>query len=182
MKLFKFFSIFLLLISSCLAAPANLAVQTEVITAEVLGVYFTPPSHATAAIVKAIEASEQEVLVQAYGFTHKGIAKALVSAHRRGVRVRVLLDQKSSITNGDVIKLLEHEQIGVRQDGKHAIAHNKVMVIDGATILTGSFNFTKAAESSNTENLLVIRDPALAQKYTDNWKLHLQHAEPYAGK
>ena len=67
-------------------------------------------------------------------------------------------------------------------DTRHAIAHNKVMVIDGATILTGSFNFTKAAESSNAENLLVIRDPALAQKYTDNWKLHLQHAEPYAGK
>jgi phosphatidylserine/phosphatidylglycerophosphate/cardiolipin synthase-like enzyme len=175
MKLFKFFSIFLLLISSCLAAPANLAAQTEVITAEVLGVYFTPPSHATAAIVKAIEASEQEVLVQAYGFTHKGIAKALVSAHRRGVRVRVLLDQKSSITNGDVIKLLEHEQIDVRQDGKHAIAHNKVMVIDDAVVITGSFNFTQSAANRNAENFLILKSVALAQRYKAVWQDHWAH-------
>ncbi len=176
MKLFKFFSISLLLISACLAAPANWAAQTEVITAEVLGVYFTPPSQATSAIVNAIEASEQEVLVQAYGFTHKGIAKALISAHQRGVRVLVLLDQKSLSTNGEVIKLLEHAQIAVRQDGMHAIAHNKVMVIDDAVVITGSFNFTHSAASRNAENFLILKSVALAQRYKAVWQDHWAHA------
>jgi len=51
-------------------------------------------------------------------------------------------------------------------DANHAIAHNKVMIIDGETVLTGSFNFTKAAQEKNAENLLIIRDAALAAQYT----------------
>ena len=53
------------------------------------------------------------------------------------------------------------------------------MVIDGETVITGSFNFTKAAEESNAENLLVIRDATLAKKYADNWQAHARHSEPY---
>jgi phosphatidylserine/phosphatidylglycerophosphate/cardiolipin synthase-like enzyme len=56
------------------------------------------------------------------------------------------------------------------------------MIIDDQTVLTGSFNFTKAAEEQNAENLLVIHDPQLAAKYAQNWKQHLQHSEPYAGR
>ena len=67
-------------------------------------------------------------------------------------------------------------------DSKHAIAHNKIMVIDGYEILTGSFNFTKAAEEKNAENLLVIQDAPLAAKYAENWRNHLMHSEAYAGR
>jgi phosphatidylserine/phosphatidylglycerophosphate/cardiolipin synthase-like enzyme len=55
------------------------------------------------------------------------------------------------------------------------------MIIDDDTILTGSFNFTKAAEQQNAENLLTIRDSTLAEQYTANWHKHLEHSEPYAG-
>ena len=65
-------------------------------------------------------------------------------------------------------------------DAKHAIAHNKVMVIDHRFVISGSFNFTKAAESSNAENLLIIDDPDLAKKYMDNWQHHFEHSEAYA--
>ena len=66
-------------------------------------------------------------------------------------------------------------------DDKHAIAHSKVMVIDSVTIITGSFNFTKAAEAKNAENLLVITDaPALVQAYEANIRTHAAHAHPYA--
>ena len=67
-------------------------------------------------------------------------------------------------------------------DSAHAIAHNKVMIIDGETVITGSFNFTKAAEDKNAENLLVIRDKPLAEKYTKNWLDHERHSEPYVVK
>ena len=53
------------------------------------------------------------------------------------------------------------------------------MILDDGIVLTGSFNFTKAAEENNAENLLVINDPVLAVKYIDNWRVHEQHAEPY---
>ena len=65
-------------------------------------------------------------------------------------------------------------------DDQHAIAHSKVMVIDSKTIITGSFNFTKAAEEKNAENLLVITDaPELVQAYEANIRLHADHAHPY---
>ena len=67
-------------------------------------------------------------------------------------------------------------------DANHAIAHNKVIVIDGETVLTGSFNFTKAAQDKNAENLLIIRDQALAAQYTQNWQVHAQHSQPYVGR
>jgi phosphatidylserine/phosphatidylglycerophosphate/cardiolipin synthase-like enzyme len=75
-----------------------------------------------------------------------------------------------------------HAGIRTLIDGKHPIAHNKIMVIDGQTVITGSFNFTKAAEEGNAENLLVIRDATLAAKYTENWNVHSAHSDPYAGK
>ena len=73
-------------------------------------------------------------------------------------------------------------------DAAHAIAHNKITiidiidVIDGETVITESFNFTKAAQENNAENLLIIRDPALAAQYTQNWQAHAQHSHPYVGQ
>jgi phosphatidylserine/phosphatidylglycerophosphate/cardiolipin synthase-like enzyme len=144
-------------------------------TAEVLGVYFTPPANAVAAIVRAIDDSEREVLVQAYGFTHNAIAQALIRAHQRGVEVRVLLDRKSQSSNRYVMEVLSDAQIELRQDGKHAIAHNKVMVIDRTIVITGSFNFTNSASTRNAENFLVLRSADLAEKYSQQWQHHWAH-------
>lgn len=144
-------------------------------TVEVLGVYFTPPADVAVAIVKAIDASEREVLVQAYGFTHNAIAQALVRAHARGVKVRVLLDKKSQTSNRFVITVLQDADIAVRQDGKHAIAHNKVMVIDQDVVITGSFNFTNSAATRNAENFLILKSPDLAQQYRLQWHSHWAH-------
>ena len=77
---------------------------------------------------------------------------------------------------------MAHAGIPTFIDSKHAIAHNKVMLIDDREVLSGSFNFTKAAEESNAENLLVIDDSALAAKYLANWQEHLKHSEAYRGK
>jgi len=72
--------------------------------------------------------------------------------------------------------------IPVKIDAQHAIAHNKVMIIDGETVITGSFNFTKRAEENNAENLLVIHDRKLAERYTKNWQDHERHSEVYRGR
>lgn len=151
-------------------------------------VYFSPNHGATKAVVDALAAARATVLVQAYSFTSVPIAKALVEAHARGVDVKVILDRKvildqkkmgSRYSSADFVA---RARIVTLIDGAHAIAHNKVMVIDGLVVITGSFNFTSAAEQRNAENLLVIRDRALAARYTENWRAHAAHSVRYAGR
>jgi phosphatidylserine/phosphatidylglycerophosphate/cardiolipin synthase-like enzyme len=77
---------------------------------------------------------------------------------------------------------LLHADIPTRIDAAHAIAHNEIMIIDGETVITGSFNFTKAAEEKSAENVLIIKDKELAGKYTDNWNNHAWHSEVYKGR
>ena len=147
------------------------------ISAEVLAVAFTPPSGGGQVIVKASDDSREEVLVQAYGFTHNAIAQALLRAQQRGVKVQVLLDKKSSQTNRYVIDLFEAAALPVKFDGAHAIAHNKVMVIDASVVVTGSYNFTNSADTRNAENILVLRSPDLAKSYRENWQTHWSHGQ-----
>src|SRR5262249_381666 len=71
---------------------------------------------------------------------------------------------------------LEHADVRVLIDAQHAIAHNKIMIIDGQVIITGSFNFTKAAEQNNAENLVVLHNPAIAEQYVLNWEAHAAHS------
>ena len=144
--------------------------------AEVVGIYFTPPSDVAAAVVEVIDQSQSEVLVQAYGFTHNGIAQALLRAHARGVQVKVLLDAKTVSTNRYVTDLLVAQQISLRLDAGHAIAHNKVIVVDGELVITGSFNFTNSAQTRNAENLLVLKSTELADSYKANLQNHWNHS------
>lgn len=145
-------------------------------------VYFSPNHGATRAVVDALAAAKATVLVQAYSFTSAPIAKALVEAHARGVDVRVILDRKETGSKYSSADFMAHAKIVTLIDGAHAIAHNKVMVIDGLAVITGSFNFTTAAEQRNAENLLVIHDRALAARYTENWQSHAAHSARYMGR
>ncbi len=146
-----------------------------------ISVLFSPAGGCTEAIVHEIAAAKESIQVQAYGFTSAPIAKAVVEAHRRGVKVTVVLDDdQNKGKQYTEATFLANQQIPVFLDGKHAIAHNKVMILDGSTIITGSFNFTKAAEESNAENLLVIHGkPKIAEAYARNFQEHLAHAVAY---
>jgi phosphatidylserine/phosphatidylglycerophosphate/cardiolipin synthase-like enzyme len=145
-------------------------------------IYFSPHGGCTDAIIRELNKAQSTVLVQAYSFTSAPIAKALLSAHKRGVKVEVILDKSQRTQKYSSATFLFNSGIPVKIDAQHAIAHNKVMIVDGETVITGSFNFTKAAEESNAENLLVIRDRKLAERYTRNWQEHERHSEVYAGR
>jgi phosphatidylserine/phosphatidylglycerophosphate/cardiolipin synthase-like enzyme len=145
-------------------------------------VYFSPQGGCTEAVVANLDKATNSILVQAYSFTSAPIAKALVDAKKRALQVLVMLDKSQRTERYSSADFVHRAGIPTFIDAKHAIAHNKIIVIDGKTILTGSFNFTKAAEEKNAENLLVIQDAALAAKYTANWQAHLKHSEAYQGK
>ncbi|MEQ1879541.1 MAG: phospholipase D family protein [Burkholderiales bacterium] len=143
---------------------------------------FSPEDDAAALVVHAINGAKLQVLVQAFSFTHGNIADALIRALGRGVDVQVIADpsQMELIEHNVVPKLLA-AGVSVVTDAEHTSAHNKIIIIDPAgnspVLITGSFNFTFAAQHRNAENLLVFRgNPELCKAYWGNWKRHRKHS------
>ena len=172
------------LIACCLVVLPVAALESSntVLSTGTIEYAFTPGGEAAALIVRTIDVARSQVLVQAYSFTHRGIAQALVRAHRRGVDVQVIADHEQiegfeSAAMRDLIA----GGVPIFTDAEHAAAHNKVMIIDResmqSAIITGSFNFTFAAQNRNAENVLVLHgNPALANVYFANWQQHREHA------
>ena len=146
-----------------------------------VSVHFSPKGGATETVVHEIGEAKSQILIQAYSFTSAPIAKALLNAVKRGgVKIHVILDRSNETDKYSAATFLNNAGIETQIDDQHGIAHNKIMIIDNATIITGSFNFTKAAEERNAENLLVIKDsPDLVKQYTENFNLHAMHAHAY---
>jgi ABC-type branched-subunit amino acid transport system ATPase component len=159
--------------------PIHLYSQEKLLTIEV---NFSPNGGCTEAIIRELNKAKSTILLQAYSFTSVPIAKALLNAHKRGVKVEVILDKSQRTQKYSSATFLCNQGISVKIDAQHAIAHNKVMIVDGEVVITGSFNFTKAAEKNNAENLLVIRDKKLAEQYIKNWQEHERHLEVYTAR
>ena len=140
---------------------------------------FSPKGGCTEAIIKEINNAKSEILVQAYSLTSAPIARALFHAHKRKIKVDVLLDKSQRKKHYRSTTLMANAGIPIFIDDEHSIAHNKVMIIDKEIVITGSFNFTRAAEETHAENLLIIRNRDLAKVYVENWDKHREHSEAY---
>ncbi len=140
-------------------------------------VYFSPNGGAEEAIIKEIRKSKKEILVAIFQFTSRPIGTALVQAKSRGVKVVVLVDGKNKNVSYSQIPYLVKKGIEVRYvypksssfDSRTAKFHHKYMIIDQKEVLTGSFNYTRAADQINHENLLVIYSKKLAKAYRKNF-------------
>lgn len=172
-----FFAIVLIL-TAILAAPPDSHPATLVLNNSPAQVCFSPDGGCTGAIVDAIKKARSEVLVLAYSFTSAPIAKALVDANKRGIKIQVVLDKSQRSEKYTSANFLANAKIPTFIDSKHAIQHNKVIIIDRETVITGSFNFTKSAEERNAENLLIIRSADLVREYIKDWQRHREHSEP----
>lgn len=167
---------------SLIRQPASIAAAGSVQVA------FTPGDNAAALIVQAVENARKQVLVQAYSFTSRDIAQALIDARRRGLDVQLLADPKQARTTGNgMVEYVANAGVPVFFDEEHDSAHNKVMVIDAETlnpvVISGSYNFSHAAQYKNAENLLLFRgNPQLAAAYLRNWRKHREHALPVSGR
>jgi phosphatidylserine/phosphatidylglycerophosphate/cardiolipin synthase-like enzyme len=169
----------------CFAAFGRAPASRELVRAPgeiTWSVYFSPHGGCTEAIIRELDVARTSVYVQAYSFTSVPIAQALVRAYRRGVRVEVILDKEQRTAKYSEADFLTHQGVPTFIDDRHAIAHNKVMIIDETTVITGSFNFSKQAETSNAENLLVLRDRELASRYFAAWQKHRAHSDSYKGR
>lgn len=140
-------------------------------------VCFTPGEDCTAKIVDTLNNAQKSILVMAYSFTSLPILEALLDAKKRGVMIEVILDKSQfKAEKYSVSKFLRNRDVPVWIDAKPTIAHNKVMIVDQGAVITGSFNFTRAAREKNAENVLIIQDEQLAQKYFENWSIRKKHS------
>lgn len=145
---------------------------------------FAPWDDIEGLVIDVIDQARSQILMQAYLITNKKIATALIAAHRRGVDVRLLADETQSHVEAAKVSMLAAAGIPVWLETKYQNAHNKVIVIDAATaaatVVTGSFNFTWAAQHKNAENILVARNnPPLAARYAQNWERQREQATVY---
>src|SRR5262249_46474873 len=141
-----------------------------------LGVNFSPKGGCTEVDVRELNQAKHEILVMAYSFTSKPIADAVIAAKQRGVRIDILLDHSNEKEMYTELPYLEEHGIVPLIDAHHAIAHNKIMIFDHKTIVTGSFNFTHQAEAENAENMLVIKGhPEIVSAYYKNFADHKGH-------
>ena len=134
-----------------------------------VSICFTPSKHCGQQIVDQINQAKKTIYMQAYGLTHPQIINALIKAKQRGVNVRILLDRSNLTQKHSKMQLLEAVGIEVTIDRVVGIAHNKIIILDNRTTITGSFNFTVGASTRNAENVLIINDPNIAQNYLQNW-------------
>lgn len=158
---------------------------------------FTPEEDCAAVVANEIATAQREVLVEASSFTAPAIAEALVKAKQRGVDVRAVLEtrkvylcsrrglsqaddnpQRTEASSG--ADLLLNNGIPVLVDTAHPVSHNKAIIIDGKTVITGSYSYTKAGQEKNAGNVIVFTDPAFAAKFVTNWRQHAEHTEPFS--
>lgn len=139
-------------------------------------VYFSPNGGATQALINAIAHAQKSIRVQAFLFSGSVIANALIDAHKKGVDVQVVVDTYGATSPKSKVKPVQASGVEVTVDDKHGTAHNKVMIIDEKTVVTGSFNFTSKAEKKNAENLVIMKSKDLASRYLKEWKAHREHS------
>ncbi len=137
--------------------------------------YFSPEDGTLAHLVDLVDSARSSVYFLVFAFTSDDLAAALLAAQARGVEVRGVMDKAQASDAGGEYQHLLDEGVDVRLDGEGGSLHDKVLIIDGSIVVTGSYNLSHAAEKRNDENTLVIHDAALASKYLEQfqniWKL-----------
>lgn len=135
-----------------------------------VSVCFTPNKQCQSQIIREIDKAVKSIYVQAYSFTDRDIANALVRAAKRGVDVKVLLDKSNRNNEQSAKDIIIQNGLLLRFDSPSGIAHNKIIIIDAHTVISGSYNFSAAAYKRNTENLLILYNVPLAKEYSQNWQ------------
>ena len=145
---------------------------------------FSPEGSALQLVLNTIDAAQKSIRLMGYSFTSPEVSRSLIQAKQRGVDVKVVLDWKANNAKGSAgaaaMNLLVNAGIPVRTVSQFKIMHDKVIITDGRNVETGSFNFSRAAARSNSENALVIRDyPVLADTYLRHWQSRWEMGEDW---
>ena len=162
-------------LSAAMCVPCSHAAAEDLANVEVA---FSPRDDVRSLIVERIGRAKETVQMQAYLLTDRRVANALVAARKRGVEVEVIGDAIQHGTGGlPHVKALDRAGVRVFLNESYASAHDKVIIVDGATdaafVMTGSYNFTASAQQHNAENLVVLSgNRAVTDRYVANFEFH----------
>ena len=134
-------------------------------------VYFSPNGGCQQAVVSQIAKAHARIDIAMYSFTSRALSQALVDAKARGVKIDIVLDKNQMKEHYSKSAFLQSRGIEVKFHLGPGLMHDKFAVIDERLVLTGSFNWTASAEKKNSENLLVIKDKDIAEKYQKQFRL-----------
>ncbi len=128
--------------------------------------YFSPGLDCESQVIQLIECAEKKIDVAIYTLTNGPITEALIAAHKRGIKIRILADKQQAANKYATVTQLHDTGLNVRVHTKHRIEHNKFMVVDGDKMITGSYNWTESATWKNSENCLVLwEEPETVERY-----------------
>ncbi len=176
-----------LIISTIIFSCNNSADQTKEddenwINANDIQVYFSPNKNIDLIMIKEIEKAKAKISVAIYDITNKKITDALINAHKKGISVRLYTDKiinedyeqplLDDLTNNNIEVKIANPENWNNVQSYRAIMHNKFIVIDEDIVLTGSYNFTTNAEENNRENLIIIPNKIIAQKYYKQFNIY----------
>ncbi|HOT90317.1 MAG TPA: phospholipase D-like domain-containing protein [Anaerolineae bacterium] len=128
--------------------------------------FFEPEGNARARIIKLIEEAQSSIDVMAFVFTDDQIARAIVARHRAGVKVRMVIETRNLDADGSDVVAFQKAGVDILLDGNPYMLHHKVIVIDNAVVITGSYNFSSSAAEQNDENVLILHSAEIAGEYT----------------
>jgi phosphatidylserine/phosphatidylglycerophosphate/cardiolipin synthase-like enzyme len=139
---------------------------------------FSPGADCASVVTKWIDRAKVSVHVLIYDFTLDRIGDAVVRAKNRGVDVRIVLEADNAKGSGSEYAYLKSSGVQIRLDTNPALMHDKIAIIDGLYVITGSFNWTNAANSNHNDNLVVLRDQTWAQAFEQQFTLIWSQATP----
>jgi phosphatidylserine/phosphatidylglycerophosphate/cardiolipin synthase-like enzyme len=142
-----------------------------------LEVYFAPEDKVASRLIPVLSAARESVRFMAFSFTSSDIADALIRLARRGVSVEGVVEGRSADAAYGQYDRLKKAGIPVWKDGNPYLLHHKVFIVDGETVVLGSYNFSGNAEKDNDENLLIIHNAEVAQAFLGEYGRVWQQAE-----
>lgn len=141
-----------------------------IVNGQPMEVYFSPSDQTTSHIEQLIASADDAVQFALLAFTKDELGWALEGAHNNGVAVEGIIEQVN--TTGSEYQYLVDAGIDVRShSGVSGIFHHKYVIVDqdqpfsDPAVLTGSHNWSAAAENSNDENSIIVYDAEIANHY-----------------
>ncbi|MEX1247310.1 MAG: phospholipase D-like domain-containing protein [Anaerolineales bacterium] len=153
-------------------SPANTLHPRLAINGDLVETYFSPEDGNLEHLIALVDGAEDSIYFLAFSFTTDELADALLAAQARGVEIRGVMDNTQAAHPASEYQRLVDGGMAVRIDGEGGSLHHKVLVIDGAIVVTGSYNFSANAENRNDENTLVIHSAELASEFIEEfWRI-----------
>ena len=138
--------------------------------------YFSPKGGCQATICHEVSLAKSNIVIAAYQYSNIAIIGEIYKAQKRGVAISIIVDPGILLVTNSPIIYACTNGISAWVDSKHAIFHDKYMVVDHKKVITGSFNYSQSAENRNAENVIVLQDVTLAKQYEADWAVHQAHS------